>query len=52
MQKRNSWNWGNLLSNRNTFYIKNVRIEEQVNEHGTMTVRFLSRKQLTSADVV
>lgn len=41
-----------VQSELDAFYIKNVRIEEQVNEHGTMTVRFLSRKQLTSADVV
>ena len=41
-----------LQSDLNTLYIKNVRIEENANEHGSMTVRLLSAKQLSSEDVL
>ena len=33
-----------LQSDLNALYIKNVRIEENANEHGSMTVRLLSTK--------
>ncbi|MCH5345239.1 MAG: RHS repeat protein [Acetatifactor sp.] len=41
-----------IRSDLDVLYIKNVRIEENANEHGTMTVRFLSAAQLSSDDVL
>ena len=41
-----------LQSDMEALYIKNVQIEEESNEHGTMVIRFLSGKKLQSADVL
>lgn len=39
-----------LQSGMDVLYIKNVQIEENVNEHGSMRVRFLSAKQIEDED--
>lgn len=41
-----------IQSELDALYIKNLRIEENVNEHGIMTVRFLSKKELVSNDIL
>ncbi len=41
-----------LQSELDVIYIKNLRIEEQVNEHGRMTVRFLSRELSSPEDIL
>ena len=41
-----------LQSEMDVVYIKNLRIEEQVNEHGRMTVRFLSRELPSPEDIL
>ena len=41
-----------LQSGLDVVYIKNLRIEEQVNEHGRMRVRFLSRETLSPEDIL
>lgn len=41
-----------LQSEMDVVYIKNLRIEEQANVHGRMTVRFLSREMPSPEDVL
>lgn len=41
-----------IQSELEALYIKNVKIEERVNEHGSMSVCFLTKKQLASEDVL
>ncbi len=45
---------GNLVlcSGFEVLYIKNVNIEETVNEHGKMTVRFLTKEQVEDTDIL
>lgn len=41
-----------LQTDFSVLYIKEIQIREQVNEHGVMTVRFLTGDKVESNDIV